>query len=125
MKRLIILPLSVIIFSCSKAPKEIGGLYVHSSGVQMYYDLSVKIKSGNSYDLRLEGLPLERIKSTEWTKSCSGELSSGKISCLGNLFRFESGKVTVKYSSGEEQIFISDKLSIEEELTKFEETKVK
>jgi hypothetical protein len=123
----IILCLLVLIFlnvqfsACSKR-QSIEGIYVHYKEIQKYYTLSIDKDNDSAYEIKLEGVPLDALKTAPWSKKCKGELSGNTIQCDDVKLFFSSNyeTISVTYPSNEVQIFISDKKSIEEDITIFE-----
>ena len=114
---------AISVSSCSKS-SGVEGIYVHHSGVQKYYTLTISQDSGE-LKVHLEGVPLIEMEKTPWTTQCRGRLSDLELPCQPLHLRFEKDlrTVTVRYSDKSRQIFISEGANFEEELTIYTEEK--
>ena len=118
---MVLVLLSIQYNACSKKA-SIEGIYVHYKETQKYYTLSIEKDNDDTYEIRLDGVPLDSLKTTPWSKKCKGQLSGNTLPCDDVQLFFSSNyeTISVTYPSREVQIFITDKKSIEEDITVFE-----
>lgn len=114
----------VLVFACAKKP-EISGIYVHLSGPQRYYTLTVSSMDGNMHSAVFEGVPLDRMKTTPWSLSCEQKLSGNTMKCdsVTLVFNQDQETATATFDGNEQQVFVSDKKSINEEIRIYEKSK--
>ncbi len=124
-KKLIILffmaQIAVFCTACSKK-SEINGIYVHQSGEQRYYTLTVASMEGNKHSAVLEGVPLERMRNTPWSLPCEQEIEDSTMKCgsFTLVFNQDLETATATYPDNERQVFVSDKKSITEDIRIYE-----
>ncbi len=124
-RHFLIVGLSVLfinILSCSKKT-DYSGLYVHYRGTLKYYTLVIEKIEDRNIKVILEGVPLDDYKTREWSHSCSGPIAHNTLKCGKYRVDFSAGedRVTVEYPGNENQVFISSKQDIEEDVKIYEE----
>ena len=117
-KSIVLLFLCIVaaVTSCSKS-HDINGIYVHYSGDQQYYTLTISEKNNDSYDITLEGVPLDMMQEAPWSIACSAKLVDQALQCDDLKIRFHKDYefATALYKSGQKQVFVSSKKNIKEE----------